>query len=148
MSQKKLDAVKAARQYNPDLVTIVAENNVEDPGTHVALQLTFLRAVETNKIVDAIVEALMSPTDNEDYSKTLASFRAILINNIGSTGVRKDDEIVFIFGDNASIDIEILGSVAGTVKSGGLQHSLLNVYLGEKTIVPSLRTDILEKLKG
>ena len=70
----------------------------------VGISLTFVRSVGTNKVVDAIVEAL--PGKGDKYKKALHEFEKLLLDGIGKGGVQNNDVIDFVLkGINLPIHI-------------------------------------------
>jgi len=114
------------------------------------LALSFKRAVGTNQVVDALVEALSSSSTSEkDFAAKVAQFKTALVSKIGSTGTNVGDEIEFLFkSSNAEVGIRFVpkggsASKLDSIKSKTLRDKLLDVYLNkEKSVAPELLTSI------
>ena len=59
------------------------------------VSLVFVRSVATAKVVDAIIEAL--PGESENYKASIRQFKSYLLDGIGSSGVKDNDDIQFAF---------------------------------------------------
>jgi len=120
----------------------------------IVLLLKFQRAVGTDKVVDALVDALAveaAPSSEKDYSTKLGQFKNTLLGKIGTGGTQTGDEIEFVFPkSNAEVGVRLLkaGSDAKNskfdfVKSKTLRDKLLDVYLSkEKAVAPDLLKSI------
>jgi hypothetical protein len=138
VSPQKLAQVKCSTDK---AATLNDGTGTPTAGGHVALRLSFLRSVGTNKVVDAIVDALKA--DGEEYQTALGSFKTILVSNIGPSGIVTNDEIAFVLGTQDALDIRVRGDIVGKIVSHELRANLLAIYIGEKTLVPSLRVAFL-----
>ena len=111
-----------------------------------SIYLKFVRAVTTDKIVQAFKEGLSSVPDKNAVS----SFTSILLKKIGSKGASKDDTIEFIFKGRNNDEVGILvrdDKVPEIVKSAALRERLIDIYAGKETIVPEIPKQIVNKYK-
>ena len=111
-----------------------------------SIYLKFVRAVTTDKIVQAFQEGLSSSVTDKN---ALNSFTSILLKKIGSKGASKDDTIEFIFKgrNNDEIGIIVRDDNAEIVKSAALRERLIDIYAGKDSIVPELPKQIVNKYK-
>lgn len=117
-----------------------------DSGISVGVVLHFVRGVSTQKVVDAIVEALTAPGD--EYNRQLTQFSEFLLSSIGPNGVKKDDEVLFTFyGVGEELGISFNDNYVGTVLSKEVRAKLLAIYTGEKAVAPAVY-ETLTKVYG
>lgn len=112
--------------------------------------LKFQRAVGSDKVVDALVEALSTGVSSgeKDYSTKVEKFKTTLLGKLGSGGAKTGDEIEFVFPkSNEEVGLRVISSGSDAtkntkfefVKSKALRDRLLDVYLNkEKAIAPDL----------
>jgi hypothetical protein len=110
-----------------------------------AFVLLFQRTVGAEKVVDALVTSLSGPGD--EYNASLASFKSILLSNIGAEGLKKGDELSFVLRGAAGkkLDIYLGSNLIGSVDSTELRSRLTQVYVGEKAVAPEVPV-MLKKL--
>jgi glutaredoxin-related protein len=129
-----------------------SENSSND--VYLGIVLKFVRHVGTNKVVDAIVEALtlkenetsMSHVEVEEYNTSLKIFSDLLLSSIGNQGMAKDDEIMFTFYQETNIGVVIQNELKGSVSHSYIKRKLIDIYLGEKAVAPQVYTVLSRKL--
>lgn len=148
----ELDVYKVDIFVNPHAFSEITSEQVlklAEPsaiiGSQFALTLTFLRSVGTNAIVNAIVEALMG--EGDAYKQALSQFKSMLLDAVGTGGVKTADEISFVYDNQDTVAIHVRGKAAGQVASAQLRNNLLDIYIGTKSLVPKLRAAFLEALQ-
>ena len=119
----------------------LAEPVKNDDGVSVAIVLNFVRDVATNKVVDAIVEALSASAD-EVFTSVLGNFKTLLVSGIGAGGVKKNDDNEFSLRGKQGTNFEISyrGKVLGTISSSLLREKIVAIYTGSKPLVPDVIT--------
>ena len=106
-------------------------------GGGATVSLMFARSVGTDKVVNAIVEALSGK--GAAYKKELNKFKGVLLEGMGKDGAAKGDVIDFNFNGGASLEIVVRGNSVGTVKSAELKEKLMSVYVNtKKSVAPEL----------
>jgi hypothetical protein len=115
---------------------LASEFEKSDGTTNVAINLSFVRDVETAKVVDAIVEA-MSDTGDE-FIKALKQFSDILVAAIGSEGMKKNGVLSLVFHSQNSLSVSLNDNFAGMVSNNDIRLKLLDIYLGEKAVAPEV----------
>jgi hypothetical protein len=110
-----------------------------------AFVLLFQRTVGAEKIVDALVSSLSG--EGEEYNRALLSFKNVLLSNIGSDGLKKGEELIFVYRGAAGtkLDVYLGPNYMGSVESAELRSRLNEVYVGEKTVAPDVPV-MLKKL--
>ena len=90
----------------------------------------------------AIVEAL--PGVGADYATAVTTFKGLLLNGIGSDGIKNGETIEFVLKGKAGneLGVAVKGVLAGWVKSSELRNRLVDVYVGEKAVAPSVKTNL------
>ena len=105
--------------------------------------LHFVRNVNKNQVIDAMVSALIDKDSNDDnYTIQINQFQVILNNAISNNGVSKDDEIAFYYysgNDQTSSSISVLINnkyIDSIYHASLLRYKLLNLYVGNQSIAP------------
>lgn len=108
-------------------------------GTSLSIVLRFVRDVGTDKVVDALVQTLTGKGGNS-YDNQLALFKDILVSALGKSGIKKDEEIVFVWKGVGGEDlaIEVRGKLQGSVKGSELRDQLAAVYVGSQAVAPEV----------
>eukprot|EP01031_Cornospumella_fuschlensis_P029323 gene29323-35399_t len=97
--------------------------------------LHFVRDINTKTVVDAIVDALASDAQaSDDYAQALAKFQGELLQGIGSGGIKKDEEIEFVF---FGVGSGYLCSHVSSTHHEELRRRLSAVYVSEKAVAPA-----------
>jgi hypothetical protein len=109
-------------------------------GASVGVVLQFIVSVGTEKVVDAIVEALTNEQETDEYKAAVAHMKDLLTSNIGKEGIKKTDEIEFVFYGTTSDDISVSvkGNWIGGIKQQNLRARLIEIYCGPNSVAPTV----------
>ena len=90
----------------------------------------------------AIVDALSGA--GSDYETAVTTFKGLLLNGVGSDGIKNGETIEFVLKGKAGneLGVAVKGVLAGWVKSSELRNKLVNVYVGENAVAPSVKTNL------
>jgi hypothetical protein len=77
----------------------------KEDSINIGISLIFVRSVGSNKVIDAIIEAL--PGKGESFLKSVQDFKKMLVDGIGPNGVKENDEIQFVFKGKAGVDLGV-----------------------------------------
>lgn len=142
ISQEKDAQILKSLESDPksviDYSSPVPHNSFKKHDINSALVLKFLRGVGTDKVVDAIVDILHDESSSNDYKTSLNSFKNILTSCIGSKGTDKNEEIEFVYHDDAGIAIFFKGKFGGSVACKELRKRLIDIYTGPTSITPDV----------
>ena len=101
-----------------------------------AIVLKFQMAVGTNKVVNAIVDAL--PGKSKAYKDALSKFQDVLLSGLGENGAKTGDIVEFVFRGSNEIGVGVRGNVAGWIKNSELRSKLMDIYAGSKSVAPEV----------
>jgi hypothetical protein len=100
-----------------------------------AVQLKFSMGVGAEKIVEAVSGIPgVSP-------KTRQEFEEMIIKGIGGK-LLKNEEMAFEWKGLDQITVSVRGKLIGTVKNKTLARGVLSLYVGQKSVSPSLLQDL------
>ena len=111
--------------------------------------LKFQREVGKDKVVTAIVEQL-AIKGRRNYKEALDMFQTMLLKQISNKGdsVKKKDTIEFTYRNKALLCLSVNNQPPECVENADLRTRLLNVYAGEESVVPTLRSILQVKFLG
>jgi hypothetical protein len=107
-------------------------NTIREATTPKAVQLTFAMGIGPEKIAEAI-----SQLDNVD-ELVRKKFHAMLIDGMGDGKMKKGESMTFEWKGADTIMATARGSYIGEVKDKALAAGVLELYLGSKSVSPSL----------
>ena len=108
-----------------------------------AIVLKFQMSVGTNKVVNAIVDAL--PGKSKTYKESLNKFQEILLSGLGKDGAKTGDVVEFVFKGSNEIGVGVRGNVIGWIKNSELRSKLMDIYAGSKSVAPDVPKLLKEK---
>lgn len=106
--------------------------------------LHFVRDVGTNKVVDAIVEALLDSASVQEggdtYKASVSSLQTVLLAAIGEAGMKKDDEIEFSFSgaEGTKIGVSVRDNFVASLDDKLLRKKLGLIYAGADAVAPEV----------
>mmetsp|Transcript_29495 Transcript_29495/g.42086 ORF Transcript_29495/g.42086 Transcript_29495/m.42086 type:complete len:201 (-) Transcript_29495:190-792(-) len=108
-----------------------------------SIVLQFVRDVDSEKVVTAMQEALLSElaSKSSSYEKAAKLFIDLLRKVTGDEGIKKSDELIFIFHgqeDNVAVSVLKNAKYGGRVDSSELRRSLIEVYVGDSAVAPEV----------
>jgi hypothetical protein len=110
----------------------------------VGIVLNFVRDVATANVVDALMEALSNKSNNDEnhYKNELNRFKTILVNTIGTKGMKKNAQISFSFHGKSgeSFSVELNGQYVATFNCHDLRKNLIDIYIGANAVSPQVVT--------
>eukprot|EP01038_Epipyxis_sp_PR26KG_P013957 gene13957-18720_t len=142
--------LKETANLDAKLVDSISVNGIPSLG----IVLDFVRSVQANKVVDAIVDALSSKVKDDAYELELKRFSGALLDAIGISGAQMGTQIIFYFfgSEGMSMWFNPDGKGGNEVKLGLFTDSLLksrliDLYVGPKAISPIVNKIILDRYK-
>ena len=107
-----------------------------DSKAHKAVQLTFHMAIGPEKIAEAVSQ--LAGVD----SAVTKEFHDLVLNGMGGGKMKSGEKMSFEWKGADAISVTIRGSVVGEMKDKALANAVLGLYLGPKSVSPSLRKDL------
>lgn len=119
-----------------DDIVIEIEKPAVRSSISVGISLNFVRDVQTDKVVSAIIQAMVGPGD--EYNKALQNFSDILLSAIGADGMKNNSVLSLTFHGKDGLSISIDDKFVGSLTSGKIRLKLIEIYLGPKPLAPAV----------
>mmetsp|Transcript_14413 Transcript_14413/g.23817 ORF Transcript_14413/g.23817 Transcript_14413/m.23817 type:complete len:217 (-) Transcript_14413:211-861(-) len=101
-----------------------------------AVQLTFSMSIGPEKVAEAV-----SQLDGVDKD-IVKEFHDLVLNGMGGGKMRSTESMSFEWKGLDVIAVTIRGTVIGEMKDRALAMGVLNLYVGPKSVSPTLRHDL------
>jgi len=122
-----------------------------DSGIGCGIVLHFVRDVPSNKVVDAVVEALSSHhREDVAYKAAVDHLQHLLVKSLGDLGMKTDEEIFFSFPSkehhHTPFSVYVRNDHVGNVENKELREKIGEIYAGENAIVPEVWKILSQRL--
>jgi hypothetical protein len=135
--------LKAAEQQSlGSLADVILAGASSLPGTRVAINKHFVRAVSTKTVVEAFNDAFKGCDAGE-----VRRFKEALGGALGETGVAEGDEVTYYWLNGGGLLLAVNGQLKSAIRSDVIEKRLLEVFVEEKrTVSPELVKSLLENV--
>ena len=113
------------------------------PEAKAMITCRFVRDVGLRNVVDAFKESFAGlPQETIDY------FASQMVSALGDGGMKKNDEVVFVWMGNGLVHIIKNGKIGSVIRNDSTARRLLEVYLSsERTVSPQLVASFKENVE-
>eukprot|EP01036_Dinobryon_divergens_P034577 gene34577-44695_t len=142
-----------------------ASSELSADAASLGIVLRFVRDVDSGKIVSAMQEALLPPNhsdpvsivnnslsirlfvrasqgkgtgEGKGYDVAVGSFMELLKSATGDAGLKKADELIFLWHGSETVTILKNDLFVGSVNNDLLRRRLVDVYVGEQAVAPEV----------
>jgi len=122
---------KAISEKSPDVCQLILDSKAPR-----AVLLSFAMGIGPEKIAEAVSQ--LAGVDD----KVRSDFHDLVLNGMGDGKMKKSEVMTFEWKGADAIAVTVRGQYVGEMKDPALARGVLSLYVGSKSVSPSLRRDL------